>query len=571
LPHSSEVTLVLAPIGRDAAAIVQQLRSAQLDSEVCERLEDLVQRLPSGAGAAIIAEEALIRTDLSALSNWVAAQPSWSDFPFLVLTSSHTTRPEYRARRSLIEMLGNVSLLARPLSAISLISAVQASLHARRRQYEVRQHLEIQQRNAEHLEYLVNERTHQLLETNRRLRAEMAERKQAETALQQAQKMEVIGQMTGGIAHDFNNLLTAVIGNVDLAQRRSQDERVARLLDGALKAARRGAKLTSQLLAFARKQRLSVEPTDLNALVAGMGDLLIRSVGTAVRVETRLAEGLWPAMIDPSQTELMILNLALNARDAMPDGGIITLQTTNSPQADQDRPHSLDLAGEYVALSVADSGSGMSDDVVAKVFEPFFTTKPAGAGTGLGLSQVYGVTRQMGGQVNVQTAVGAGTTFTLYLPRAAGTPESLRTEEHKVVDLARKSARVLVVDDDDDVRDFTVSCLETLGYEVLEAASGRAAYKILQQHRHIDLLIVDVIMPEIKGPEVARQALAMQPSARVLLMSGYVAEPDRTPLEFDVLAKPFTVGDLGAKVEEMLRREPAPANVTRLYPQGRQS
>ena len=232
------------------------------------------------------------------LRGWLDAQPPWSDFPLLILTSQQVSRRLHAYRLELMQVFGNVSLLERPLSAVSMISAVKAGLRARRRQYEVRGHLVAREQAAEHLEKLVHDRTRQLLETNKRLRAEMAERKQAETALQQAQKMEAVGQMTGGIAHDFNNLLTAVVGNLDLAIRRVQDEKIARWLSGALQAAQRGAKLTAQLLAFARKQHMQAEPTDLNALVSGMGDLLVRSIGATVRIETSLQHGLWPAMVD---------------------------------------------------------------------------------------------------------------------------------------------------------------------------------------------------------------------------------------------------------------------------------
>ncbi|MFO1171325.1 MAG: ATP-binding protein [Hyphomicrobiaceae bacterium] len=563
--RASELVLVEAPVGRDAVAIAQVLRSAGIDCLMCADSADLLTHLEAGAGAAILAEEAIARSGLDALAEWAARQQSWSDFPFLVLTSSRTTHPSHLLRQSLVDKLGHVALLARPLTTISLVSAVQASLRARRRQYEVWRLLAAQRSSAELLEQMVNDRTRQLLDTNRRLRSEMAERRQAEMALQQAQKMEVVGQMTGGIAHDFNNLLTAVIGNVDLALRRSADPRMTRLLDGALKAARRGAKLTSQLLAFARKQRLSVEATDLNALIIGMMDLLRRSVGPAVRIDTALAGDVWPAMADQGQVELVILNLTLNARDAMPKGGRITIATANSPAKDGDRPASLALAGDYVAISVTDTGCGMNEAVLAKIFEPFFTTKPPGAGTGLGLSQVYGVIRQLGGQVHVRSAIGKGSTFTLYLPKGASVPLRDDAQDESEMTPAGTAHTVLVVDDDEDVRAFTVACLESLGYVVLEAESGGTAIALLERHPDVDLLLIDVIMPEIRGPELAHKALAIRPDAQVLFMSGYIADADRSPLEHRVLSKPFTVADLASKVEEALREaQPLPANVTRL-------
>jgi nitrogen-specific signal transduction histidine kinase/ActR/RegA family two-component response regulator len=416
----------------------------------------------------------------------------------------------------------------------------------------------------------VNDRTAQLLKTNKRLRAEVAERKQAETALQQAQMMEAVGQMTGGIAHDFNNLLTAVVGNLDLAIRRVQDEKIARWLSGALQAAQRGARLTAQLLAFARKQHMQAEPTDVNALIAGMADLMVRSIGGTVRIETSLQNGLWPAMVDASQVELIILNLALNARDAMPEGGLLRIATTNSGHDDPARPRALGLAGDFVCVSVSDSGIGMPDEVRAKAFEPFFTTKPPGAGTGLGLSQVYGVTRQLGGHVDIESHVGRGTTMRIYFPRAADAVKR-QIADNALEHLPSSGASsVLVVDDDPDVRAFAVSCLESLGYEVLIADGGQSALAILGGRESIDVLLIDVIMPEVQGPEVARIALAKRPDLRILFMTGYVADAGDAINRQHVLAKPFTVSELAHKVQDVLR-SPEPPNLENVIPIRRSS
>ena len=562
---ASEVVLVLAPTGRDAAAAAAQLRAAGLECAICNDMADLVAHLRTGAGVALVAEEAFVGGIPLGLRGWLAAQPPWSDFPFLVLTSHQVSHKLHAYRAELMEVFGNVALLERPLSAVSMISAIKAGLRARRRQYEVRSHLVAREQAAEHLEQLVNDRTRQLLETNKRLRAEMAERKQAETALQQAQKMEAVGQMTGGIAHDFNNLLTAVVGNLDLALRRVEDEKIRRWLSGALQAAQRGAKLTAQLLAFSRKQRMQAEPTDLNALVSGMGDLLLRSIGTTVRIETSLQHGLWPAMVDASQVELIILNLALNARDAMPNGGLLRIATSNSRHSDPARPPTIGLAGDFACVTVSDSGMGMSDEVRAKAFEPFFTTKPPGAGTGLGLSQVYGVTRQLGGQVDIESHVGKGTTIRLYFPRAAEAAGN-RANVDAVEQLPPSAAaRILVVDDDPDVRTFAVSCLESLGYEVRVADGGHAALAILGGPETIDVLLIDVIMPEVQGPEVARLALAKRPTLRILFMTGYVAEAADAIDRQHVLAKPFTVTELARKIGEVVRA-PEPAKLENVIP-----
>jgi signal transduction histidine kinase len=265
------------------------------------------------------------------------------------------------------------------------VSTTKSALRARGRQYQVQEHLFEREQWTAQLEDLVRERTQQLEEKNKELQAQIAERKQAEAALQQAQKMELIGQMTGGVAHDFNNLLTGVLGNLELASRRTDDDKIRRYLAGATQAAQRGAKLTGQLLAFSRTQRLQTEPTDLNALVSGMGDLLFRTIGSTVRIETVLQKGLWPAMIDGSQIELVVLNLAINARDAMPGGGRLTITTSNADSSEPSRPPEL-TGDDYVIVSVSDTGLGMTDEVQKKAFEPFFTTKAIGSGTGFRLT-----------------------------------------------------------------------------------------------------------------------------------------------------------------------------------------
>jgi signal transduction histidine kinase/CheY-like chemotaxis protein len=564
-PH--ERVLVLAPVGRDARAAAQQLTQAGLACVVCSDLKDLAARLDEGAGVALIAEEAFLSDSTEQLNRWVAKQAAWSDFPFIVLTSHHTSAYELAHRLRLLENLGNVSLMERPLAPVTLVSAVKSALRARARQYEVRDHLAEREQTASSLERLVEERTRQLLDTNRQLQAEIAERKQVQSALQQAQKMEMIGQMTGGIAHDFNNLLTAVIGNLDLAARRVSDEKVRRLLSSASQAAERGAKLVAQLLAFSRKQHLQPQPIDLNRLVSGMGDLLFRTIGGTIRIETVLQNDLWPAMADASQVELIILNLALNARDAMPGGGRLTISTANSTADAPTRP--LDLAGEYVLVSVSDSGSGMTDDVVAKAFEPFFTTKPVGSGTGLGLSQVYGITTQLGGRIQISTQLGKGTTVSVYLPRAHRTTvERPKDRAAATVQSSPQHATVLVVDDDEDVRKLAVACLEDLGYTVLSAAGGQEALEIIGGPAQIDLLLIDIAMPEINGTEVARAALAKRPQLPILFMTGFVEAAQARTAEHEILAKPFTVAQLAEKlVKTMSGRKagrPHPPNVVAL-------
>src|SRR4029077_5044561 len=309
----------------------------------------LLAKLSEGVANSLVTEEAFLRSGTQALEKWVANQPPWSDFPFIVLTSRATSAAAQAYRMRLLESLGNVSLLERPLNAVSLMSAIRSAMRARRRQYEVQNHLIDRETFAAQLEDQVWERTKQLEEANEQLRQQIAERKQIEAALQQAQKMEVIGQMTGGVAHDFNNLLTAVLGNLELATRRGKDENIRRYLDGATQAAHRGAKITAQLLAFSRTQHLKTEPIDLNAIVTAMGDLLFRTIGATVRIETILERSLWPATADPSQIESGILNLAVNGRDAMPDGGRLTIATANVPHGDRSKPAELP-PGDYVSV-----------------------------------------------------------------------------------------------------------------------------------------------------------------------------------------------------------------------------
>src|SRR6185312_5276050 len=341
----SERILVLAPIGRDGPAAAALLRESGLAAEACASLTELRHGLELGSGSALIAEEAFYQDRLDVLVDWVAAQPAWSDYPFIVLTSGRDTSPVHARRVRLLEALRNVSLLERPVEAVMLVSAVQAALRARRRQYETRDLLLERVHAAARLEALVAERTRDLEEANRRLRTEIGQREQVEATLRQAQKIEAIGQLTG------------VLGNLELAIQQVTNETARRLLSTAERAARRGAELTRQLLAFARKQHLKIEVVDLNTLVSNMGDLLFRTMGGTVRIETVLQKDLWPAMVDGSQVELVILNLALNGRDAMPEGGRLTIATANVGSCDPNRPLELG-AGDYVAVSVADTGTG---------------------------------------------------------------------------------------------------------------------------------------------------------------------------------------------------------------------
>ncbi|WP_147049161.1 ATP-binding protein, partial [Methylobacterium gnaphalii] len=315
----------------------------------------------------------------------------------------------------------------------------------------------------------------------------------------QSQKMEAVGQLTGGIAHDFNNLLTGISGSLELLQNRVSQGRltdVDRYVNAAMGASKRAAALTHRLLAFSRRQTLDPKPTDVNRLVAGMEELIRRTIGPEIALETVAAAGLWSVMVDPSQLENALLNLCINARDAMPDGGRITIETANK-WMDERAARDRDLEpGQYLSLCVTDTGTGMAPDVIAKAFEPFFTTKPIGQGTGLGLSMIYGFVRQSGGQVRIYSELGDGTTMCLYLPRHYGTAD----EGEAVPTLsnaprAEQGQTVLIVDDEPTVRMLVTEVLEDLGYTAIEAADGAAGLKVLQSDTRIDLLVTDVGLP----------------------------------------------------------------------------
>lgn len=395
-----------------------------------------------------------------------------------------------------------------------------------------------------------------------RVTEEVELRTEAEEALRQAQKMEAVGQLTGGIAHDFNNLLMGISGSLELIERRIGEGRLAgieRYIDGAQGAARRAAALTQRLLAFSRRQTLDPKPTDLNRLIHGMEEMLRRTMSTAIEMEVVGAGGLWTAFVDRSQLENSLLNLCINARDAMmPDGGRLTIETANK-WLDEREAAARDLPpGQYVSLCVTDSGSGMAPNVAARAFDPFFTTKPLGQGTGLGLSMIYGFVRQSGGQVRIYSEVGEGTTMCLYFPRHIGKAESDQDEPLPEAAVGHGEV-VLVIDDEDLVRQLVVDTLEEQGYRVLQADDGPSGLKILQSAQKIDLLVTDVGLPGgMNGRQVADAARASRPELNVLFITGYaenavVANGYLDP-SMHVITKPFQTAILANKVREMLDR-----------------
>ena len=402
-----------------------------------------------------------------------------------------------------------------------------------------------------------------LLALNNTLEQRVAEevhaRSKVEEQLRQIQKMEAVGQLTGGIAHDFNNMLAVVMGGLSLLQRRLArgETDVERFVQGAMDAAQRAATLTQRLLAFSRQQALSPEPLVVNTLVGAMSELLTRTLGEQVRVETVLAAGLWQVKADPAQLENAILNLAVNARDAMPVGGRLTIETQNAFVDDAYAREYAIEAGQYVLIAVGDTGAGMSAEVIAKAFDPFFTTKGAGKGTGLGLSQVYGFVRQSGGHVKIYSEPGVGTSVKIYLPRLYG--EAAATEQAKRLSSVHRGSRsevVLVVEDDERVRAVSVEALKELGYGVVEAAGPSEALRLLDEGQQVTLLFTDVVMPDMSGRQLADRARVKRPALEVLYTTGYtrnaIVHNGMLDPGTHLLTKPFSIEELAAKVRKIL-------------------
>ena len=380
---------------------------------------------------------------------------------------------------------------------------------------------------------------------------DMTQRRAVEEQLRQSQKMEAVGQLTNGVAHDFNNLLATIIPNLELAQFHFKEGRIGKYLEEAIRAAERGAQLTNQLLAFSRPQELITEPVDINQAVSEACEMLPRTLGPTIAIEAVLDENAWWAMTEPSQLELAILNLAINARDAMPGCGKLTISTQNIAHGNRTRLPDID-PGDYVIISVADTGTGMSEEVRRRAFEPFFTTKGMGKGTGLGLSMVYGFAKQTGGTITIDSEFGQGTTFRIYLPRAPHRSEAAEEAGDPSVYNAGPPSRILVVDDNSAVRTITAVMIRTLGHDVIEAAGGEHALDLLERDRQFDLLIVDLAMPNMHGDEFAARARRLVPGVPTLFVTGY-AEPGRMRAEGDVLKKPFRRAQLAEKLRYILR------------------
>ncbi|KII33973.1 ATP-binding protein [Pseudomonas fluorescens] len=548
----AERALILAPVGRDSQIALMILNEAGYDGLVTPSLSSLCTELELGAGLVLVAAEALRGPELEALFLYLEQQPAWSDLPIVLLT--HHGGQEQGPSSRLSDLLGNVTFLERPFHPATLVSMVSAALRGRRRQYEARDRLidlsESERRlqsTLETLEQQVEERTAQL--------------RHNEEALRQSQKMEAVGQLTGGIAHDFNNMLTGIIGSLELLRRRlarGRTDDLDSLIDLGVTSANRAAGLTHRLLAFSRRQSLDSKAVQMNSLVLSMGELLQRSLNESIQLDMRLNDNLWVAEADPNQLESALLNLVINARDAMPEGGKLVVETSNQVlKREFTEAYSNLEPGDYVMLSVTDNGSGMPQSVVNRAFDPFFTTKPIGQGTGLGLSMIYGFSKQSRGHVSIDSEIDEGTTVRLYLPRFRG--EELVSPAPDVQQLpdALDGETVLIVEDDPAVRVLVCAVLGELGYAFVEAWDADSAVPILNSTQRIDLLISDVGLPGMNGRQLAEVGRQYRPGLKVLFITGYAEHAAVRGGFLDsgmqMITKPFTFDLLTAKVREMIK------------------
>ncbi|WP_376088438.1 ATP-binding protein [Roseomonas sp. CCTCC AB2023176] len=547
---SAGPVLVLAPAGRDAEAAVRVLAKHGIPSRITGSLAELAEGVDPSAGAMLITEEALERSDTTPLRAALDAQPPWSDLP-TVLLARPRGGPMREDPRRLVPAATSTMTLERPLSTASLVSAVEWALASRRRQRQLRDHLTaLEDRTAalRDSEAALRELTATL---EARVLAEVGERQQAEARLFQSQKMEAVGQLTGGIAHDFNNLLTGIIGALDLTARRLRDGRtegVERYMEAARASAMRAASLTHRLLAFSRRQSLDPRPVSLNRLVRSMEDLLRRTLGEGVVLRTGLDPAEPSALADENQLESALLNLAINARDAMPDGGILTVSTGIGPDG-------------MATIAVGDTGTGMTPEVLERAFDPFFTTKPIGQGTGLGLSMIHGFVHQSGGAVRIDSSPGAGTTVTLHLPlvRADDAPDAPAPAPAAQ---PGQGEAVLLVEDDPAVRMLVLEVLRDLGYRAHAVGRADDALPILRGDVRLDLMVSDVGLPGMNGRDLAAIARRLRPGLPVLFITGYPGGAS-TRSEFlesgmELVSKPFAIDALSRTIRTMMEERPAP-------------
>jgi len=674
-------TLILAPAGRDASIAAAMLREVNVASQVCRDVGHLSSLVGDDTCCVIVTEEVLVAADLKTLSEWIGAQPAWSDLPFIVLTRRAGVAdraPEGRLART----LGNVTFIERPFHPTTFASVVGTAVRGRHRQYEARLRIEqlhegearlqtaltaghlgswdldlstgvltasatckaifghaahapftyetllssihpedrdrmqaavkasletrcdytIEYRNVwpdrtvhwvdirarflsgdavkpdrlvgvssditarktaedglrrlnESLEAKVAERTAELQKTHQKVLDEIRQREQTEELLRHIQKLEMVGQLSGGIAHDFNNLLMAIIANLELARKEVlADSRMLRLIDGAFGGAQRGAALTQRLLAFARQQELKVEPVLMSSLIAGMSDLLERSIGSAIELVIEVGPASPPTMLDANQVELAILNLVVNARDAMPDGGTLTISVDTAQSSGSKELR----AGSYVRVTVSDTGTGMDAATLARATEPFFTTKEIGKGTGLGLSMIHGLAQQLNGSLRLESSPGCGTRASLWLP-VSEVVVSIEKDMPALIerqdDEVQARATILVVDDDPLIATSTAYLLEDLGHEVVEVGSGAAALEVLKNGKRVDLILTDYSMPRMTGLELAHAARALRPDLPVILATGYAELPEGADSNIPRIRKPYLQNQLVAEIRKALHHQ----------------
>ena len=555
-PEDAGPVLILAPTERDGLGLFRLLASEGIDGRRIESLPALAEAIGEGTGLVLVTDDLLFHADLGPLTGHLSRQPPWSDLPFIVLSQMGTLARRQMDEIRLADRLGNVLFIERPLNAVTLLSAVKTSLRARSWQRRLRGHMEREAAAAERMAELLEARVRQ---RTAELEAAEAERHRIAAALAQAQKMEAVGQLTGGIAHDFNNMLTGVLGSLDLMQARLATGRFSeleRFLGLARTGAERAAALTQRLLAFSRRQVLTPQPVELQRLVAGMEGLIRSTIGPEIDIEVTAPAESWLVLCDPHQMESALLNLCINARDAMPDGGRLAITLANLPGSG-----APDGDGEdQVMLSVRDTGSGMAPEVVQRAFDPFFTTKPIGRGTGLGLSMIYGFVQQSGGQVAIESAPGQGATLRLRFPRHRGGPVAPPEAGKPGAAAAGPGGTVLVVDDEPSLRLLAAEALREQGCRVLEAADAAAALEILRGETAIDLLVTDIGMPGgMNGRDLALAARELRGRLRVLFITGYpeaalegvaLSGPD-----MQLLTKPFTMEVLTARIRHMMAQD----------------
>lgn len=544
--NPEHTALLFAPIPGDAHALRALLHELGVTVRACATPQDFYAGLGDEVVLAVVTEEALVHCGAEDLGRVLQRQPPWSDIPLLALAGGAATRVD-NDRFERLAGLGNFTLLERPTSRQVLLMSLRSAIRARRLQYAVREHWRELESHAARLETAVRERT-------RALEHEVRERSRVEAALEEARRLESLGRLTGGVAHDFNNVLQVIAGAESLirvAHGSAIEPRVKRALESIHRAAERGAALTQRLLAYARRQPLANVTLDLDTHLAASADMLLRVIGPTVDLRLDLAPGLWSVDADPSQLDAAILNIASNARDAMPCGGRLVLASRNVVLPDPGLPEAASLTGDHVCLTLTDDGTGMSDEVVRQAFEPFYTTKAVGAGTGLGLSQVYGFAIQSGGQAFIRREQ-PGTTVGLLFPRSLAAVAAPQAQAGVVGDLS--GIRLLYVEDDHEVAETTFALLCGLGAAVVLAGGADAA--VAMDLGGFDLVLSDIMMPgSMDGIGLARWLIDHHPGLPVVLCSGYMLEPQRLQaLQVEFVRKPYNLVELVDALRRALRR-----------------